>query len=154
MSAVFFLACHDAKQRNLWCLRLRLRFTIPCYVFPAIDYHRSHLVHIFMTALAAMEGSEAQHLYSTLRAIYNTNLPSFSAPFPPLEEWQGISRCCEYFYCRYVVCIELKVLARNSTRPYDVPGCRSTEGLNFSFSTWLTSVRRVERPLQYFLDLS
>jgi len=49
-----------------------------------------------------MEGPEAKHLYIALRAIYNTNLPSGSALVPPLEAWQGVSSCCDYFYCRYV----------------------------------------------------
>ncbi len=55
-----------------------------------------------ITVLAAMEGPEAQHLYSTLRAAYNANLPPGAPPLPPLEEWQGVSSCCDYFYCRYV----------------------------------------------------
>lgn len=62
---------------------------------------RTHAVHVAITALAAMDDPRARALYNTLRTTHNlVRLPGVAA-FPPLEEWQGISRFCGLGHCRY-----------------------------------------------------
>ncbi|CAN0564035.1 unnamed protein product [Ectocarpus sp. 12 AP-2014] len=60
------------------------------------------MAHIMATALTAMRDSRARGMYDRLRRAYNsTRLPD-SSPIPPFEEWQGVSSCCDSFYCRFV----------------------------------------------------
>eukprot|EP00903_Cladosiphon_okamuranus_P015990 g14768.t1 len=60
----------------------------------------AHAVHVRISALAAIDDCRAQELYRRLRAAYNSHRLPGTAPVPPLEEWQGVSGCCDEFYCR------------------------------------------------------
>ncbi|CAM9352314.1 unnamed protein product [Ectocarpus sp. 8 AP-2014] len=68
--------------------------------FPGVCRFLSHVAHIMATALAAIRDSQTRGMYDRLRRAYNsTRLPD-STPIPPFEEWQGVSLCCDSFYCR------------------------------------------------------
>ena len=64
---------------------------------------RSHIAHVLLGALAALDDPMAVKLYDRLRVVYNLTLPLGSLPVPSLEEWQGISSFCQAFHCRWVV---------------------------------------------------
>lgn len=64
--------------------------------------NRSHTVHIMITALAAIDDPRARELYNTMRVAYNSSGRPGAPPLPPLEEFQGITPCCDHFYCRCV----------------------------------------------------
>ena len=61
---------------------------------------RSHIAHVLLGALAALDGPTAVDLYGRLRAVYNHSRPAGVLPVPPLEEWRGISSFCQEFHCR------------------------------------------------------
>ncbi|CAM9517937.1 unnamed protein product [Ectocarpus sp. 13 AM-2016] len=68
--------------------------------FPGVCRFLSHMAHIMATALTAFTDSRARRMYDRLRRAYNsTRLPD-SSPIPPFGEWQGVSSCCDSFYCR------------------------------------------------------
>eukprot|EP00752_Nemacystus_decipiens_P005054 g4589.t1 len=98
--SIFFnkIAKGDLKgslERISRCVDVFERFPGVCRLWMG-----THTAHVMITALAAMDGGKARELYHTLRTSYNSARLPGTVPLPPLEEWQGISRCCEYIYCR------------------------------------------------------
>lgn len=53
---------------------------------------------------------EQQQMYNALKEVYNPMRPHETQPFPPFEEWQGISDICSHVYCRCVWGTRLQVV--------------------------------------------
>eukprot|EP00752_Nemacystus_decipiens_P005055 g4590.t1 len=99
VSLVFYKAAmgdlDGSLERISRCVEVFERFPGVCRVTMC-----THAAHVMITALATMDRCKARKLYHTLRTSYNSARLPGTASLPPLEEWQGISPCCGYFYCR------------------------------------------------------
>lgn len=63
---------------------------------------REHMGHIMIQLAANMDDPRAGDLYQKLRCAFNVTRRPGELPFPPLENWQGISAYCNNTPCRCV----------------------------------------------------
>eukprot|EP00903_Cladosiphon_okamuranus_P015987 g14765.t2 len=61
-----------------------------------------HMGHIMIQLAANINDPRSGVYYQRLRCAFNVTRPSGALPFPPLEEWQGISAYCNNIPCRAV----------------------------------------------------
>ena len=57
---------------------------------------------MLLANLAVIDDPRARGIYDKLGAAYNSALRPGARPIPPFEEWQGVSSCCDNYYCRWV----------------------------------------------------
>ncbi|CAM9724096.1 unnamed protein product [Scytosiphon promiscuus] len=62
----------------------------------------SHMSHMLLATLAAIDDSKARGMYDRLRGAVDSCRASHALPVPPFDEWQGMAAICSDLNCRSV----------------------------------------------------
>ncbi|CAN0073206.1 unnamed protein product [Scytosiphon promiscuus] len=60
----------------------------------------SHMLHMLLATVAAINDGRARRMYDRLSGIFNSYRAPHTSPMPPLSEWRGMAAICSDLHCR------------------------------------------------------